>query len=182
MRSKIVFGGAVLTVLFLASAATAAETIAKGKVKSVDATKKEFVFTDTAVGKDFTIKLSDKTVLNRGGKESKSELVPGDFVYLDYEKGVLTWMAKYILVREGDSKDWELTRGKVKGYEGEKQYLTVTDDAGADLTYRASDAKAWINNKEHKFEDLKIGEPVLMVLAREKTGVAHLKWVMIERK
>jgi len=181
MRNVITMSGVVLAVLVLASAASAADSIAAGRVKGVNADKKEFVLTD-ADGKDFTFKLADKTVMNRGGKESQSDLSAGDSVFVCHDKGVLTWTARYILIREGDSKNWELAHGKVKGYEGEKKYLTITDDAGADLTYPAAKAKAWINNKEHKFDDLKIGEPVLMILDKEKeTKLTHLKWVMVER-
>jgi len=179
MKSLAQWGGSILTVVVLASAVSAAE-VASGRIKGVDADKKEFVLTDGA-GKDFTFKLSDQTVMNRGGKESQSDLSAGESVYVYYDKGVLTWTAKYILIREGDSKTWELHNGKLKGYEGEKKYFTYTTPDGKDLTYPAADAKAWLNNKECKFDDLKIGEPVLLVLTRDG-GQAKLKWVMCERK
>jgi len=174
------WGGAVVTVLFLANAAISAETIAAGKIKGVDAGKKEFVLTD-ANGKDFTFKINDQTLMNRGGKESKSDLAVNDSVFVYYDRGVLTWTARYILIREGDSKNWELAHGKLKGYEGDKKYLSVTLDDGTEPTYPAADAKAWVNNKEAKFDDLKIGEPVLLVVDKEG-GKTHLKWAMVERK
>ena len=59
---------------------------AAGKIKGVNANKKEFVLTDSA-GKDGTIKLGDNVVINRGGKESQSDLNAGDAVNVCYDKG-----------------------------------------------------------------------------------------------
>jgi len=179
MRSMATWSGAVLLALWLASAASAADTIAAGRVKGVDADKREFVLTDAA-SKDFTFKLSDRTMMNRGGAESQSGLTAGDSVFVCYEKGLLTWTARYILIREGDSKNWELAHGKMKSYEAAKQYFTYTDDDGRDMTFPASFARVWVNNHEVSLDDLKIGEPVLLIVAREG-GKTNLLNVMCER-
>lgn len=180
MTRFAMFGGACLAILLLASAATAADSIATGKIKGVDADKKEFVLTD-ADGKDWTFKLGDKVVMNRGGKESQSELAAGDLVWVHYDKGVLVWTAKYILVQEGDSKNWELAHGAVKGYEGEKKLFTYTNDEGRDTILAAGNGKVWVNNKEAKFADLKIGERCLLIVSKDG-GKSTLKTVMCERK
>jgi len=179
MRSLAIGSGAVLALLFVANMALA-DSVASGKVKGVSAEKKEFIMTDSA-GKDWTFKLHDKAVINRGGKESQSDLAAGDPISVHYDKGVLTWTANYILVREGDSKSWDLAHGKVKSYEGDKKLLTVTDEDGKDTIYAASDAKAWLNNKECKFDDMKIGEHVLAIVNKEG-GKTTLKAVMCSRK
>jgi hypothetical protein len=54
--------GGVVAVAFLAAPAVAADAIATGKIKSVNADKKEFVLTDSA-GKDSTFKLADGVVV-----------------------------------------------------------------------------------------------------------------------
>jgi len=180
MRSLATWGGAILAVLVLASAATAADAIAAGRVKNVDAGKKEFVLTDAA-GKDFTFKVNDQTIMNRGGKESQSDLSKDDSIFVQYDKGVVTWAAKYILIREGDSKNWELAQGKLKSYEPDKKYFTYTNEEGKDATFPAGEAKAWRDSKEAKFEELKLGEPVLLIVAKEG-GKTNLKWVMCARK
>ena len=72
---------------FLAGTAVAADAIAAGKVKAINADKKEFVLTDSA-GKDWTIKLGDNVIINRGGKESQSDLKAGDPVNVCYDKGL----------------------------------------------------------------------------------------------
>jgi hypothetical protein len=180
MRSLLRCSAAVVAVLLFASVASAAPAIASGKVKGVNADKKEFVMTDGA-GKDWTFKLADNVVMNRGGKESTSALAPGDNVFVHYDKGIITWSADYILIREGDSRNWELAHGNLKGYEADKQLLTVTDENGKDTTLMAREAKAFTNNKECKFDDLKIGEHVLMIVAKDG-GKTTLKTAMVTRK
>jgi len=180
MKRVSIWGAAILAVFVLASAATAAESIAAGRVNGVDADKKEFVLTDAA-GKDFTFKLSDRTMINRSGTESQSDLAKGDSVNVCYDKGLLTWTARYILIREGESKNWELAHGKLKGYEGEKQQFTFTNDDGKDMTYSAAFARVWVNHHEAEFRDLQIGDSVLMVVAREG-GKTNLLQVMCERR
>jgi hypothetical protein len=110
---------AVVGIIFLASPAIAADGIAAGKIKSIDADKKAFVVTDAA-GRDNTFKLGDNVMINRGGKESKNNLNAGDPVNICYDKGVLNWTANYILVQEGDSKNCALMHGTFKGYDDDK--------------------------------------------------------------
>lgn len=181
MRSMTIkFGTVVAALLLLAGTAAAADEIGAGRVKGVNADKREFSITD-ATGKDFTFKLSDQTVMNRGGKESQSDLSAGDTVYVQYEKGLLTWTAKYILIPEGLSKNWELTQGKLKGYEEGKDNITYTADDGKDSTYSIFGARVWVNHRECTFDDLKIGDAVL-VIVDSTGGKPNLKWVMVERK
>ena len=71
----------------LAGPAMAADAIAAGKIKAVNAEKKELVLTDSE-GKDFTIKLGDNVVINRGGKESQSDLNAGDAVMLPSDRTI----------------------------------------------------------------------------------------------
>src|SRR5213080_1385513 len=112
--------GATLAVALLAGTASASDTVAGGKVKSINAENKTFVLTDAA-NKDFTFKLGDNLVVNRAGKESKSDLKAGDPINVCYDKGILTWTAHYILVQEGTAKNNELIHGNVKGYDADKK-------------------------------------------------------------
>jgi hypothetical protein len=139
MKSLLKWVGAVAAVVLLAGTAVAADAIAAGKVKGVNADKKEVVLTD-ADGKDVTFKLGEDVVINRGGKEGKSDLSAGDAVNVLYDKGVLTWTARYVLVQEGDSKDCELMYGTFKGYDADKKQFSFTA-GGKDSTFPMGDAK-----------------------------------------
>jgi len=180
MRSMASWSGTLLTVLLLAGAVSAADDLGAGRIKGVDAAKKEFVLTDVNA-KDFTFKLSDQTIMNRGGQESQSDLAAGDSVFVCYDKGLLTWTAKYILIREGHSKNWELSHGKLKGYEDERLNFTYTDDTGKDMTLSAGFVRVWVNHHEVAFSDLKIGDSLLLIIDREG-GKTNLVSVMCERR
>jgi len=172
--------GAMAAVLLLAGPAVAADAIAVGKVKAVNADDKEIVLTDSA-GKDVTIKLGDTVIINRGGKESQSDLRAGDTVNVCYEKGVLTWTAQYILVQEGNTENSHLLNGTVKNYDADKEQVTLTDPEGKDWTFSMGDATVRLNGKDSKIGDLKIGDKAVAVV--EKIGeTTTLKSLMIDRQ
>jgi hypothetical protein len=180
MKSYAKWLGAVVAVVLLAGTSAAADAIAAGKVKTINANKKEVVVTDDA-GKDLKFKLGANVVINRGGKESKSDLNVGDAVNVLYDKGVLTWTARYFLVQEGDTKNCELMHGTFKGYDVGKKHVSFTDAAGKDVTFPMGDARVRLNMKDSKVEDVKIGDHTLAIV--EKVGdKVTLKAVMIERK
>jgi hypothetical protein len=170
---------ALAAFVLLAGPAVADDAVAAGKVKAIHADKKEFVLTDSA-GKDWTIKLGDTVVINRGGKESQSDLNAGDPVNVCYDKGLLTWTAHYILVQEGDAKNRELIHGAIKNYDADKKEVTFTDQA-KDWTFPTGDAKVRLNREDIKIGDIKIGDKALAIV--EKVGErTTLKCLMIERK
>ena len=174
------FSGLEVIVL-LAGPAVAADAISAGKVKEVNAGKKEFVLTDSA-GKDWTIKLSDTVIINRGGKESKSDLNAGDQVNVCYNKGFVHWTAHYILVQEGDTKDCLLVHGSVKNCDVDKKEVTFTDtDRAKDWTFSMGHAKVRRNGGDSKIGDIKIGDKVLAIVERVGEGTT-LKCLMIERE
>ena len=164
----------------LAGPAMAADAIAVGKIKAVKAEKKELVLTDSE-GKDFTIKLGDNVVINRGGKESQSDLNAGDPVNVCYDKGLLTWTAHYILVQEGNTKNCELVHGTLKNYDVDKKEVTFTDHREKDWTFPMGSAKVRLNKHDSKIEDIKIGDRALGIV--EKDGdTTTLKCLMFEHK
>jgi Cu/Ag efflux protein CusF len=180
MKSILQWGSALAAALVLAGAAVAADGISAGNVKNINAGKKEFVLTDAA-GKDWTIKLGENLVVNRAGKESQSDLKAGDAINVCYDKGVLAWTARYILVQEGNSKNWELVHGTFKGYDADKKQFSFTDPAGQDCTFAMGDATVHLNKGASKIEDIKIGDKTLAIV--EKVGdKMTLKAVMVERK
>ncbi len=179
MKSLMKWVSAAAAIVLLAGTTLAAEAIAAGKVKGVNADKKEVVLTDTD-GKDHTFKLDENVVINRGGKESKSDLNAGDAVNILYDKGRLTWTARYVLVQEGDSKDCQLMHGTFKGYDADKKEFSFTAD-GKDLTFAMGDAKVRLNKENGKIEDIKIGDRTVIIV--EKSGdKTTLRAVMVERK
>ncbi len=171
---------AMAAIFLLTGPAVAADAIAAGKVKEVNADKKELVLTDSA-GKDWTIELGDTVIINRGGKESQSDLNAGDPVNVCYDKGLLTWTARYILVQEGNTKDCHLLHGTVKNYDADKKQVTITDHEAKDWTFSMGDAKVRLNGEVSKIGDLKIGDNALAIV--EKIGEeTTLKSLMIDRK
>ena len=171
---------ATLAIALLAGAAAAADTVASGKVKSINADNKTFVLTDSA-DKDFTFKLGDNLVVNRAGKESKSDLKAGDAINVCYDKGSSTWTAHYILVQEGTSKNSELIRGNVKGYDADKKELTFTNEIKKDSTYSMGNAMVRLNMEDTKIENVKIGDHALLIVDTVE-GKPTLRSVMVDRR
>ena len=180
MKSFSKCGSALAVLFLLAGTAMGSEALATGTIKSINTDKSAFVLTDSA-GKDFTFKLGDMVVVNRGGTESKSDLKAGDAVNVSYDKGLVTWTAKYILVQEGDGKDWELAQGSFKSYDAAKKEIVCTDAQGKDCTYAMGDAKVRMNKKEAKVEDIKIGERVLCIVLQNAGDKKTLQALMFER-
>jgi Cu/Ag efflux protein CusF len=160
---------AVALVALWTSSAPAAEAVARGKVKSIEANKREFVLTDPN-GKDWTFDLGEKFTIVRGEKEGKfAELKAEDEVSVVYDKGITKFTANYIMVHEGANKNVEVGRGAVKTFDPDKKQLILTDPNGKDWTFKvASDAKVRLNDKEGKVSDLKLGDKVTVVF--EKKG------------
>jgi len=173
------FSGPVAIVL-LASTVAASDSLIHGKIKSVNAEKKEFVLTDT-LNKDHTFELGKAVLINRDGKESPSDLKVNDAVSVSYNKGTLTWTANYILVQEGDSKNCQLREGSIKNYDAAQKSFVCTDADGKDGTYLMNGAKVRLNMQPSKSQDLKIGDTILFVVEviGDKTT---LKDLMVTRK
>jgi len=169
---------ATLAIALLASSA-AADTVTAGKVKSVNADAKTFVLTDSA-DKDHTFKLGDNLVINRAGKETKSDLKAGDVINVCYDPGVFTWTAHYILVQEGTSKNCALIRGNVKGYDADKKEFSFTDSVKKDSTYSIGKAMVRVNMEDAKIESIKIGDHALIIVDMVK-GTPTLQSVMVDR-
>jgi hypothetical protein len=180
MKSLSKWFSAAAALVLLSGTAMAADAIATGKIKSVLADKKEFVLTDAA-GKDWTFEYGENVLINRGGKESKTDLNAGDPVSVLYDKGLVNWTANYILVQAGDSKNCVLAHGKFKAYNADKKEYSLTDDSGKDVTFTMNDAKVRLNKEPSKIEDIKVGDKVLIVAEKDgdKTTV---KSVMVEHK
>ncbi len=180
MKSFSKCASALVALVLLAGMASAADAISSGKVKAVHAAKREFVLTDAA-GKDLKIKLAPNVVVNRGGKESEGDLNENDTVNVCYDKGTFTWTAHYILVQEGNSKNWKLMHGTFKGYDPGKKLLSFTDVGGTDLTFGWGDGNVRLNKKEVKADNLKIGDNTLIIVETNRDTMT-LKAVMVERK
>jgi Cu/Ag efflux protein CusF len=179
MKSLSKWVSAAAAVVLLAGTSAAGDAIYAGKVKSINANKKDVVL--TADGKDTTFNLSDNVVVNRGGKESQSDLKVDDSINVLYDKGLLSSTVRYILVKEGDYKNSELERGAFKDYNADKKDVTFTDEYGHDQTFPAGDAKVRLNKEDSKVENLKIGDNVLAIV--QKVGdKATLQALMVDRK
>ncbi len=174
---------AMAAFVLLTGPTVASDTVAAGKVKAVNAEKKEFVLTDSE-GKDWPFKFGENVVINRGGKESQSDLKTGDSINVCYDKGLLTWTAHYILVQEGDTKDCVLVNGTVKNYDADKKQVTFTDPKERDWTFRMTNAKVRLNKQDSKIENIKIGDHALAIVEKTEGGTTPgtLKCLMIDRK
>jgi hypothetical protein len=180
MKSFATWFVALAAIVMLAGPAAAADAIFIGKVKSIDAEKKTCVLTDLEK-KDHTFSLDSDVTINRAGKENKSDLKAGDAVQVCYDKGIVTWTCHYIVVQEGDSKNWMLTRCTFKSYDVRKKQITFTDaEDSKDLTIGTGSARVSLNGDASKVENLKIGDAALVIVDRT-TGVdptlkAFLAW------
>lgn len=171
--------GATLAIALLTNVAAAADAVASGKIKSINADNKTFILTDSE-NKDFTFKIGENLVANRDGKESKSDLKAGDPISVCYDKGVITWTAHYILIHEGTGKNNELIRGSVKAYDPVKKELTFTNQLKVDSNYVMGKAMVRVNMEETKIEDIKIGDHALLIV-NTVNGKSTLQSVMVDR-
>jgi hypothetical protein len=165
-------------VLWVGNAA-AADTVAIGKVKSINADNKTFILTDAA-DKEHTFKLGDALVVNRAGKEGKSDLKSGDAINVGYDKGTFTKTAHYILVQDGTSKNCALVRGNVKGYDVGKKELTFTNEVKTDATYSMGEATVRFNMENAKIDNVTIGDHALLIVDMVE-GTPTLRSVMVDR-
>jgi hypothetical protein len=170
---------ASLAIVLVAGAAAASDTTLGGKVKSINAEKKTFVLTDTS-DKDVTFKFDDDLVINRDGKESKSDLKAGDPVFVGYDKGATTNTAHYILVQEGKCKKCELIQGNIKGYDPDKKELKFTNLSGDSYTFEMGNAPVRLNREDTKADNIKIGDHALLIVDMAD-GKPVLRSVMIQR-
>jgi len=174
------FVGVLAVSALLGSPAVAAEHVVAGKIKSINADKKQFVMTDAAA-KDYTMTLGKDFVVNRDGKEGKSNLKVGDTVDVFYDSGVVSSTAKYILVREGDAKNSGLVRGSVKSYDSDKKQLVFTDADKKDWTFDTGGAKVRIDDEDRTLREIKVGDHALAIVDTEGSK-ATLKSLMVHRK
>jgi hypothetical protein len=183
MRSCSTWFGSLAVILLVAGPSLASDSIMTGQIKSIDATNKTFVLTDLN-NKDHTLKLSDHVTINRGGKDVKGDLKAGDRVNICIDSGVVRDTAMYILVLEGDMKQCALLRVTIKGFDASKKEVTFTDTANdKSWTFALEDAKVNLNGQSSSMQNLKIGDPAVVILDRSG-GInnAHLKAVLAWRK
>ena len=153
--------------------------LSKGKVKSVNVERKEFVLTDRD-GRDQIFKLGDDLVVNRGGKESAGGLKTEDGVSVYYAQDTQNWTAHYILVREGDTKAWQLRSGAFKADNAGKKMFTYTDDRGTEWTCAMNGSRVRLNMQTSKIEDIRNGDTTLAIV-EEIEDKATLKDLMVSR-
>lgn len=170
---------ATLAIALLAGSAAASEKVYVGKVKSVNADNKTFVLTD-AGNKDHSFKLADDVLINREGKESKSDLKAGDPINVSYDHDLLTWTAHYILVREGKTKNSELVAGNFKSYDPTAKQITLTDADGKLWTFETAGSTVRVNMKDSTLDSIKIGDHTVVIM--DTIGAkTTLTSVMVER-
>jgi hypothetical protein len=177
------FLGATVAIALLAGSVAAADTVAGGKVKSINADDKTFVLTDSK-DKDFSFKLGDATIVNRAGKEGTTELKVGDAISVcyDYEKGRKNWTVHYILVQEAGSKNCRLVRGTIKSYNADKKQMLFTGDgAKTSTTYEMGDAQVRLNMRDSKIEAIENGAHALLIVDTT-ADTTTLRSVMVDRK
>jgi hypothetical protein len=170
---------ATLAIALMASPAVAADAVSGGKITSINAENKSFVLTDAA-DKQHTFKLADNLVINRAGKESKSDLKVGDAVSVCYDPGILSWTANYVLIHEGTTKNSTLSHGTFKSYDTDKKQLDFTDSLKKDTNYAIGTAMVRVNMKDSTPGELKIGEHALLI-SNTVDGKSTLTSVMVQR-
>jgi hypothetical protein len=179
--SKWVVAALALAVAAAVTApARAEERVYRDKVKSVNAEKKTFVMADEK-GKDFTYKLADDCIINRGEK-GVADLKEKDDVTILYDAGLTGSTVKYVLVHTDKNKDKDLARGALKTYDDGKKELTVTEGNGKDRVFKAGDdVKVQLTGKEAKLADLKLGDKLTIVFEGKDTKTTADE-IVAERK
>jgi len=170
---------ATVAIALFAGTVAAADTTLNGKIKSINAEKKTFELT-TKENKDHTFTFDDNLVVNRDGKETKSDLKAGDPVSVCYDAGLVNWTAHYILVQEGKHKNCELIEGTVKAYDPEKKELSFTNLSKQTTAYSMGKAPVRVNMNDSKVEDVKIGDSALIIVEKND-GKETLMCVMVKR-
>jgi hypothetical protein len=171
--------GAALAIMLSGNVVSAAEAISAGTIKSVNSENKTFVLTDSA-DKDSTFAIGEKMVVNRAGKESKSDLKVGDVINVSYAKGILHWTADYVLVQEGATQKSELIRGTIKSYDAATKELSFCNEAKKDTTYGMGSATVRLNMADMKIDNVKIGDHALLIV-NVVDGASTLKCLMVDR-
>lgn len=161
------------------STVNAADTVSSGTVKSINAEGRTFVLTDSS-NKDSTYKLGENVVINRLGKEGKSDLKQGDVIQVCFDKGLLTWTSHYILIQEGTSKNYTLVKGNIKSYDADNKSMIFTSEAKTDTTYPVGKANVRLNFEESKMADINIGDSALLIV-EVVDGKSTLQSVMVDR-
>jgi Cu/Ag efflux protein CusF len=182
MRTFSTGAAALLAIAMLAGSAAAADALGKGKIKSINADKKQFVMTGDDKT-DHTFTLADHTVINHDGKEGKvTDLKEGQEVSLLYDKGVVNWTVEYILVHEGENAKAGLARGGLKSWDSVKGQLTVTGLDNKDEIFETPVAsKVQLAGKPAKLADLKVGDKVTIIYEKDGDKL-KVKEVVADRK
>jgi Cu/Ag efflux protein CusF len=146
----------------LALASPSFADVTHGKIKSVAADKKEFVFTDKD-GKDWTMTVADDTRIRLSDKDLKlNDLKAGEEVAIIYTKAGDKLMAHAI-------SNGDVTRGKVKAVSADTKEVVFTDKDGKDWTLTLADGtRIRLADKDAKLTDLKGGNEVDIIY--EKKG------------
>jgi Cu/Ag efflux protein CusF len=149
-----------LALLFAFAAPSFAEAT-HGKIKSVAADNKEFVFTDKD-GKDWTFQLTDDARIRLGTKDLKlADLKTGQEVAIIYDKQDNKLMAR--VIREGD-----VAQGKIKTVAADNKEFVFTDKDGKDWTFQLSDdSRIRLADKDLKLNDLKTGDEVAVIYEKQ---------------
>jgi hypothetical protein len=173
---------ALLAVVLVTAPLFAAETTIRGKIKATNADKNEFTLED-ANGKSVAITLDKDVILNRGGKEVKfADLKVGDDVSVCYAQGIFKGTAHYVFVHDENSKNVEVSVGKVKAYDPNKGELVLTDANSRDVAHQVPlTSKVQLNNQPAKIADVKVGEMVT-ILAETKDGKSMMRELIVQRK
>jgi Cu/Ag efflux protein CusF len=147
--------------LLVAFTAPAFADVTHGKIKSVAADKKEFVFTDKD-GKDWTFQLTDDARIRISDKDVKlNDLKAGEEVAIVYQKQGDKLMASTICT--GD-----VALCKVKSVAADTKELMCTDNAGKDMTFQLADnARIRLTDKDLKLNDLKAGDEVAVIYQKQ---------------
>lgn len=143
----------------------------RGQIQSIDTDKNEFVLKDNK-DKEYTFKLDKDAKVWVAGKESKAtDLKKGDQVMVGYEKNGDEMKATRIGAHRGHHAI-RIARGEVKSVAAKKNQLVIKDESGKERTFNlAKDAKVSVGDTESKLADLKEGDQVNVVYARQVTEV-----------
>jgi len=172
-----------LTIALMATtaAATAQEFKVKfqdivitGRVKSVDVARRTFFLADH---KDM-FKLDNAVIIRDGSvaRFPKFELRAGDDVSI-FDQAAAGNLTSYIMVKQGATSESTMKRGTIKSFNAKKGTVSL-NFAKIEIEYAVSEAKVFVNLKNSRAEELRIGESAIIVIS----GTRRLTHVFVDRR
>lgn len=149
--------------------------VTSGRVKSVDAAKRTFLLE----GNKQMFRLGTNAVILRDDRLEqflKLELRSGDDVSI-FDQAAASNLSSYIMVKQGTTKNSTMKLGIIKSTNAKKGTVSI-NFGKIDIDYPAAEVRVFVNRRNSKADDLRMGEQAIIVISGTKT----LTHVIVDRR